>query len=251
MRKILTGIGILVVVIAVAFFFVWKNLDSIVKTAIETYGSEATQTAVHVRSVKLDLKDGRATITGLSVANPKGFTDPDIFKLGVISTKVDTSTINKNPIVIDEIHIGAPSVVYEINKAGVSNVDVLKKNLGVGAGGSKSASSGSSGEGRRMIIRRIVVDGTSAKVRIAALGGKELSVSLPTIVMTDVGKKSGGATATEVARQLSDRMLGNVKGAVTKIGVDRYLGKSADAIKAQMKNAGGAAGGMLKGLLGQ
>jgi hypothetical protein len=247
MKKALIAVGTLTVIVIVAFFFVWKNLDAIVKTAIETYGSEATKTAVHVAAVKLDLKDGQATITGLSVANPKGFTDPHIFELGRISTRVDTASINKNPIIIDEIHISAPAVVYEINRAGVSNVEVLKKNLGLGSGSQGS----SSGSERRMIIRKIIVDGSSAKVRIAALNQAQ-SVSLPRIVMTDVGAKSGGATAAEVARQLSDRMLANVKGSVAKIGVDKYLGKTADAVKAQMqKHVGGTAGGMLKGLLGQ
>ena len=139
-------------------------------------------------------------------------------------------------------------MVYEINKQGVSNVEVMKKNLGMGGGGSQGSGSGS---GRRMIIRKIIVDGTTAKVRIAALG-QEQSVSLPKIVMTDVGAKSGGATAAEVARQLSDTMLANVKSSVAKIGVDKYLGKTAEAVKAQMqKSVGGAAGGMLKGLLGK
>ena len=180
-----------------------------------------------------------------STALPCGSRIPS---LGRISTRVDTASINKNPIVIDEIHISAPSVVYEINKAGVSNVEVLKKNLGMGGGSSEASSSGN---GRRMIIRKIIVDGSSAKVRIAALG-QEQSVSLPRIVMTNVGAKSGGATAAEVARQLSDTMLANVKGSVAKIGVDKYLGKTADAVKAQMqKNVGGAAGDMLKGLLGK
>ena len=49
--------------------------------------------------------------------------------MGNITTRIDTSSINRNPIVIDEILISAPAVVYEINKAGLSNVDVLKKNL--------------------------------------------------------------------------------------------------------------------------
>jgi len=252
MKKALIALGTLIVIVIVAFFFVWKNLDSIVKTAIETYGSEATKTAVRVGAVKLDLKEGLATITNLSVANPKGFSGPHIFELGRISTRVDTASINKNPIIIDEIHISAPTVVYEINRSGVSNVEVLKKNLGMGGGSAEASSSGSSSDhGRKMIIRKIIVDGSSAKVRIAALN-QEQSVSLPRIVMTDVGAKSGGATAAEVARQLSDTMLANVKGSVAKIGVDKYLGKTADAVKAQMQqHVGGAAGGMLKGLLGK
>jgi len=257
MKKVLIGVAALLLLVIGGLVYMYMNLDAIVKSAIETYGSEATQTAVRVDEVKLELKDGKAKIAGLTVANPPGFTDPNIFELGAISTKVDTSTVAENPIVIDEIIIAAPAVVYEINKSGVSNVDVLKKNLAAGSGGGdkKTTAKEEKGEELKMIIRKIVVEGTSAKVRIAALGDKEQTVKLARIVMTDVGKKSGGATAAEVAKQLSDKMLANVKSSVTKIGVDKYLGKSADAFKSQMQQqmgTGGAekVGGALKGMFG-
>ncbi len=259
MKKLLVGLAALVVIVVAVMLFVWSNLDHIVKSAIQTYGSEATKTAVRVDTVKVDLRDGKATISGLTVANPPGFTDPNIFELGSISTKVDIASLNKNPIIIDEIHVNAPSVVYEIDKAGVANTDVLKKNLGAGGGGKEQAeSNGAKGEGLKMIIRKLVVEGSSAKVRIAALS-KDQTVKLPPIVMTDIGKKSGGATPAEVAKQVSDKMLANVKSAVTKIGVGQYLGKSADAVKSQMEEqlggtTGGAAekaGEALKGLFGK
>lgn len=264
MKKILIGAVALVVVIAGGLFYVWSNLDEIVKTAIETYGSETTHTPVKVATVKLDLKNGKAQITGLTVGNPKGFSDPNIFELGSISTSIDLSTLQQNPIVIDEIHIAAPKVVYEIDKAGTSNADEIKKNLGVGgssggsgdSGKSEAASSGGKDE-LKMIIRKLVVEGSSATVRVAALGHAN-NVKLPRIVMTDIGKKSGGATAAEVASQVSGKLLGNLQNSVASIGVDKYLGKSADAIKQQMQGAGGVAdkigneaGGALKGLLGQ
>ncbi|HKI59955.1 MAG TPA: hypothetical protein VKA23_02870 [Mariprofundaceae bacterium] len=262
MKKVLIGVAALLVVVVGGLVFVWSNLDSIVKNAIETYGSEATKTTVSVAEVKLTLENGEAKISGLKVGNPAGFTDPNIFELGMISTKIDTSTINQNPIIIDEIIISAPAVVYEINQSGLSNVDVLKKNLGSGSGGggkssAASESSGESGgEALKMIIRKLVVEGTSAKVRIAALGTKEQSVKLPRILLTDVGKKSGGATAAEVAQILSSKLIGNVKGSVGKLGVSQYLGKSAEDIKKQMmkqvapKSGGSNPADALKGLFG-
>ncbi|MDT8377145.1 MAG: hypothetical protein RQ867_10485 [Mariprofundaceae bacterium] len=262
MKKMLIGVVVLLVVAVGGLVYVWSNLDSIVKGAIETYGSEATKTAVSVAEVKLKLEAGEAKISGLKVGNPAGFTDPNIFELGMISTKIDTSTINQNPIIIDEIMISAPAVVYEINQSGVSNVDVLKKNLGAGSGGGgKSSVSSGGGEDLKMVIRKLVVEGTTAKVRIAALGNKEQSVKLPRIQLTDVGKKSNGATAAEVAQVLSSRLLANVKTSVGKLGVEQYIGKSADTFRKQvlekvapMGGAGGTpdkAGEALKGLFGK
>jgi len=264
MKKVLIGVVSLLVLVVGGLVFVWSNLDGIVKDAIQTYGTEATKTTVSVADVKLKLEAGQAEIRGLNVANPKGFSDPDIFKLGLIRAKIDVATVNQNPIIIDELIISNLAVIYEINKSGTSNVDMLKKNLGVGTGGKSASSDSGSGEELKMVIRKLVVEGTSAKVRIAALGNKEQSVKLPRIYLTDVGKKSGGVTAAEVAQILSSKLLGNVKGSVAKLGVGKYLGKSADLFKGGLNGAGklggnlggaasdmgGKAAGAVKGLFG-
>ncbi|HKI61996.1 MAG TPA: hypothetical protein VKA31_06860 [Mariprofundaceae bacterium] len=260
MKKVLIGVAAVLVVIVGGLIYVFSSLDSIVKDAIQTYGSQATKTTVSVDSVKITLKSGEGAIAGLNVGNAKGFTDPNIFQLGLISTKIDTSTVTENPVVIDELVIRDPAVFYEINSAGLSNIDALKKNLGLsGKQGSTAEEKEESGEAVKMIIRKLVVEGGKAKVLIAALGGKEQTVTLPAIRLTDIGKKSGGATAMEVAQILSNAMLKNVKGSVAKIGVNQYLGKSADAFKkGAMDKIGGTTGGSpadmggaLKGLLGK
>lgn len=230
MKKVLIGLAALAVIVIGTVLFLFSNLDGIVKNAIQTHGAQATKTTVSVADVKIKLAAGSAVINGLTIGNPTGFSDPNIFELGAIRSQIDISTVQQNPIVIDEIVISAPKVVYEINQAGLSNADVLKKNLRAGGGESSSASRGGD-EALKMIIKRLVVEGSSAKVRIAALGDKVQSVTLPRIVMRDVGKSSGGATAAAIAKQLSSRLLGNVKGAVGRLGVNRYLGQSADAFK--------------------
>ncbi|HCS13852.1 MAG: hypothetical protein COS82_04725 [Zetaproteobacteria bacterium CG06_land_8_20_14_3_00_59_53] len=266
MKKVLIGVAVLLLIVVGAVLYVGSNLDGIIKTAIETYGSKATQTQVSVADVKINLQDGAGSISGLNVGNPKGFTDANIFQLGAIRTKIDTKSLTGNPIVIDELVISAPQVFYEIDKSGASNVDALKRNLQASMPASSSeakAEKPAGGEEMKMVIRRLVVEGGQAGMRIAALGDKQQSVRLPRIELTDIGKKSGGATALEVAQLLSDAMLKNVKGAVMGAGVQQYLGKSVDELKQNLQKGaldklGGAAGGSgdqiggaLKGLMGK
>ena len=266
MNKIIMAIAAVLVLMIGAMAYIWSNLDGMVKDAIQTYGSEATQTEVRVGDVKLELEAGKASITGLTVANPVGFTDPNIFELGNIMTTIDTATIRQNLVVIDQLIIRSPLVVYEINQAGVSNVDVLKKNLATSPNKTSShqanASQTETGDQIKMIIRKLVIEGGKAKVRIAALGKAEQTVNLPRIQLTDVGKKNGGVTAAELAQILSSKLLGNVKNSVASLDVSKYMGKSADAFKkAAMQQAGtvkdsmggaaGAVGDGLKGLFGK
>ncbi len=257
MKKLLIAVGVLLVLMAGALVYVYSSLDSIVKDAIETYGSAATKTEVRVASVRIKLESGEGSIAGLAVGNPKGFRDTNLFQLGEISTKIDTASITKNPIIIDELVIREPAVFYEINRDGLSNVDALKKNLGLSSGEKSAAGEDKGGEARKMIIRKLVVEGGKARVSIAALGDREQSVTLPPIRLTDVGKKSGGATAMELAQILSRAMLKNVQGAVARAGVNQYLGKSLEQLKkGGLKSLGGSqapadVGGAIKGLLGR
>jgi len=251
MKKVLIGVGGLVAVIVVVLVVVWSSLDGIVKSAIETYGSEVTQTKVSVADVKLSLGSGEGSISGLNIGNPAGFSDPNLFKLGKISVKIDTNTVTQNPVVIDEVIIQSPSVSYEINKSGASNAEILKKNVaeatgGGGSSGSSSAASEPSGEEVKLIIRKLVIEGGKAKVKIAALGGLEQSVNIPRIQLKDIGKKSNGASAAEIAEQVSKSMLNGVTSAVSSLGVGKYIGKSAD----MFKDAAGKVGGVVSGAAG-
>lgn len=249
MKKLLIAVAVLLIAIAGALVYVYSSLDTIVKHAIESYGSEATKTAVHVQDVRLKLDQGEGAISGLSVGNPAGFNYANIFELGGISMRIDTSSVTKNPVIIEELSISSPAVFYEINEKGLSNVDALKKNLGAGSGRDAEKKSERSGESLRMIVRRLVVDGGKAKLRIAALGGRERQVKLPKILLTDIGKKSGGATAAELAQILSRELLKHAQASVAKAGMSQYLGKPLDQLK-QGGNVPVDIGGALKALPG-
>jgi len=260
MKKTLIAVGVVLLVVVGALIFAWSSMDGIVKTAIETFGSEATQTQVTVAKVKIKLQDGSGSISGLNVGNPEGFTDKNIFQLGAISTKIDTSTVTQNPVVIDEVIISSPKVFYEIDASGASNLDALKRNLEALSSPSSApaAENSKGGDEIKVVIRRLIVEGGEAKMRIAALGGKQMTVSLPRIEMKDIGKESGGASPLDVAKELTGSMVKNVQGAVMGGGANKYLGKSMDALGDVGSAVGGAAGsagdqigGAVKGLFGK
>ena len=43
MKKILIGLAVVVLIIAGGLFYVWQNLGSLIKTAVEDAGSRTTQ----------------------------------------------------------------------------------------------------------------------------------------------------------------------------------------------------------------
>lgn len=256
MKKVLIGVGVLVVALGILLWRVYANLDIIVARFIEDVGSEVTQTPVRVVGVNLDLKNGRAGVSQLSVASPEGFGSPHIFTLDLLSVAIDMGSLGSNPVIIDEILVREANVTYEINRQGTSNLDVLRKNV---AGYSASRDSGSptaaptqgpdgQDEEIRLIIRKLHFEGGELNASSALRPDKPVKTRLPAFTMSDIGQSSGGATSSRIAQEVLNRLARQAADAARKAGVDRLtddLGEKA------AEKLGDKAGGALKGLLGE
>jgi hypothetical protein len=281
LKKILIGVAALVVVLVVAvgggLYYVYSNLDSIVKAAIEAYGGDATQTKVSVKDVKLSLTSGEGTISGLIVGNPKGFSTPESLSLGTVSVKVDTASITKMasdpkaPVVIKEVVIAAPNVTYE-RGASTGNLETIQQNVqryaGLSqpaAGGqtpapSKPAASKPAGGDKaepKFIIENLYVRDGKIAISHTALQGRTLSSGLPTIHLTDIGKDKGGATPAEIAEKVVGAITQQAS-KVASIDLDKALGQLKGAVGQQLQGVGGQVqqnvpgkvGDQLQGILG-
>jgi len=213
-----------VLFLAAGLAFLFTNLDWIVKNAIERFGSQATGTRVRVDRVALRPVQGKGAIEGLTVANPRGYSAPHVISLGAISVRLEPRAIASNPVVIEDIRITSPLVVYEMNEARVANVDVLKKQLGAGQPGKPVAGSkkATKDAGKRLRIRHLTIENAKVAVRIAALGEKPRIVALSRLEMTDIGGKNG-APPEEVAKQIVAAILSEVSKEVGKAGASRLL----------------------------
>ena len=223
-RKLLIFFTGALLLLSAVLLSLWTNLDWLVKSAIERYGSQATGTRVRVAGVDLRPLQGKGTIEGLTVANPRGYSAPHILSLGGISVRLEPRTAAANPVVIDDIRIAAPVVVYEMNDDGVANIDALKKNLGAGHPAKTAAADKKGGreKSRLLRIRRLVIEHATVNVRIAALGDKPRSLTLSRIEMADIGGKNG-APPDDVATQIVTALLSEVSKEIGKAGASRLL----------------------------
>lgn len=237
MKKVILGLVLLITIaITVSVYYVLTNLDSLVEAAIEKYGSEATQTSVLVDSVKINLTDGAAGIIGLTIANPDGYTKPHVFSLGEIRAGIDLQSLQEEPYIIDEITVLAPQVFVEINEANNTNLNDLKKNLAAGSTvatqDEKPQTTDGSAKQPRLIIRRVTFADGNIQAKVAALDNKELQVKLPGLDMTNLGG-SNGATASELASEILNRLTDRATEIVKKDIIDAELNKLKE--KAQKK----------------
>lgn len=218
----------LILVIAGTAVYVLTNLNSIVKSAIEKYGSQATKTAVRVSSVKIKLRNGEGAVLGLKVANPSGYSFPSIITLDNIAVRIEVNSVTTKPVVIDNILISGPEVFYEMTENGTANVDVLKKNLTHSDSPSEEQPQKSSKDKEtKLTVRKLVFEKGKVHVRIAKLADKPYTVELPRLELTDVGKH-GGATPAEIARIMLTSLAEETAKAVARTQGERLLHKGAE-----------------------
>ncbi|CAA7617066.1 conserved hypothetical protein [Candidatus Terasakiella magnetica] len=271
MKKLLVIGGVALTVIVGGVVFLLSTADTFIKKIIEDVGSQAAGVKVSVGAVKISLSDGKGTISGLTVANPPGFSNDPAFKLGEISLTLDTGSLTKNPIVVKEILVAAPAVAYELGSGG-SNLDVLQKNVQAFAakqGGGKTADKSSEksaekpaadkgGEAKKLVIDRLAITGGQVKLAAGGIPGANTTAKLGDIVLTGIGKDSGGASAAQVAQKVLDSLvngairsgasLSNMVGTMADKAKTMVPGDMADKAKALIP---GDAAGAVKGLLGK
>lgn len=189
---------LVVVLIAVGTGYVYVNSGAIVKSFIEAQGSAATGVRVSVESVELNVLNGEATLRGLRVGNPEGFSAAAALSVDVISVGLDANTISKDVMRLTKIYVENPVLIYE-TVDGVSNFHVIRQS----AQSANPPSSNDEAEVQKFIVDLIeFTSGTLNAVGVSP-SGEELNTALPGFSIKDMGKAEGGLPAATIASRIA------------------------------------------------
>ncbi|MEW6721357.1 MAG: hypothetical protein AB1346_12980 [Thermodesulfobacteriota bacterium] len=238
-RKVLIGLAVVAALAAAGAYFLVSGLDRIVADAIEKYGSEATGTKVEVGSVRIRLRAGEASIGELRVGNPEGFSASDAIRLGGITVVLDAGSVTEDILVIEKVRIRGPRVSYEIDDTGRSNIDRIRENVGKSRGRENSGGDGTDGNGKKVIIRSLVIEDGEVSIRAAALSGKPRVAAIPAIELKNLGGK-GGDSPGAIARQVVGSLANRSAAAAVNTGIGKELEKAAEGARKTLREAGDA-----------
>ena len=213
-KTLLVGVAILLIVLGGAAYWLYSSLDSIVKTAIEKYGSEITQVAVSVNAVALSPTDGKGEVKGLRGGNPKGFRTPHAVSVGAIELAVAPASLTGDVVLIRKIAIASPRISYEAGSGDKSNFDVIQQNVDRSLGKGKKEKDKSSPE-QKMIVEHLLIRDIKVTYSPILLEGKGFEISLPDIELRDIGKAKGGVTSGELVKVVTDALMTRMTRAIT------------------------------------
>jgi len=249
MKKwIFIGLGAIVVVLIVVVVVGLSKLGPLVKMAVNKYGPKITGTELRVDDVGISIFSAEAKLKKFFLGNPTGLKSPSAMKVGSIYVDVDEGSITKDTIIINKVEVAGPEITYE--KRGKSDnfqsiLSNVQKNVPKGKTAKKEPAQ--EGPGKKLIINDFLI--TSGKVNLevempgGVLGDQGIKADLPDIHLKDIGKKKGGASAAEVAKEIIAALYGKIQSPMVMGALNDQLKKlSGVGIEEIGKAAKGAAG---------
>ena len=250
MKKWIIRIGLVAVVLIIAaVVVVFLSLNTIVKKGVETVGPQLTKVEIKLGSANISPLSGSGQLHELFVGNPDGFKTPSAIKVGDIKVAVDIGSVMSDTIKIKEIKISAPEITLDGGLSG-NNISKILDNVNAATAGAEPAAktdSSAKKSEKKFYVQDVLVEGGNINLSTSLLGGKELTVPLPTLHLQNIGTENLGVTAGELVQQILKPLLTSI----TKAAADGVtdLGKNIPNVKGagdELKKVTGGLKGLFK-----
>lgn len=230
--KIIIAVILLIAVIAgLGTWWLATNVDRLVGEVVTETTEELLDTSVKVDKVEVDLVRGSATITGLRVANPPGYSGSPALLFGAIEVGINLRSLREEVLVIQQVRVTNLDVSFELNDQGVSNISVLEANL-------ERATPDADADQGLLIIEQAEFRGGTITATAMSHPDQDLAFAFPAVSFTGLGAPGGataGALGDEIAAVLMDRIIDAAAragvGSVLEIQKERAIEKATEKLR--------------------
>ncbi len=210
MKKVLIALAVVVVLLGGAAFWAYHSIDFVVKVVLEYYGPQVLGVSVDVKDVSISPKDGRGSLRGVEIGNAAGFSAPRAARFGEIRVALDPATVTGPVVVIRELTVLAPVVVYE-RGAKSTNLEAIQKRIDAYVKSSVPAADKGAARprpaARRFIVERLTIRSARVTMTNPALRGQGIEFDIPDIHLRDVGRRQNGLRASEIANLVATTLI--------------------------------------------
>lgn len=212
LKILLVVVAVVVLLLAIGVFFVLSNLDGLIKTAIETKGTELLQTEVRVQDVQFELTQGRGVIRGLVIRNPEGFSQPTLFELDKTVLQVAPHSLAGPVYYIEEFTVDGATLTVEHLSGKTTNLDVLRNALQSQRSAAPSEPATAEASEPRFAIKQLNFVNTTIQWFSPYTDNR--SMDLRDISQTGIGDPQQGLTAKELGLAVLQPLLDEAKAKV-------------------------------------
>ena len=183
---------ILVIVITVVAlgYFVFSSIDKIAKSAVEYGGTYATQVDTTVETMDVAITKGTVEMSGLTLANPAGFTTDHFFTLATTNASFDLESLQAEKYIIPSVNLKGIDVILDKGNT-PSNYNTILNSLKRFESG-EAAPADNTKKGKDVIIKSLVIEDINIHLAnmpgVSLLAG-EVAINIPMIELQNIGEE--------------------------------------------------------------
>ncbi len=191
-RLVLICISVVILAIVLVHLFVGRAL----KFGVETAGRRAMGVPVTVKKASLSVLRGNVSFRNLDIANPPGYTEPDLMSMDQVNVSANIASLLGDPAAIKRIDLDGVTIVIE-QKDLTNNLQQVLNNLADGQANDKKADKDADKdadetEAKNLRIDVLEIRNVKVQVKLLPLPGRALGarLNLAPIRMTRLGTDS-------------------------------------------------------------
>jgi hypothetical protein len=196
------GLILMIIILAMIAWAVATGFDRGVATAIERSAERRLGVPVEVAAADTGLMSEQLQISGLRIANPEGFEQPDFLTLGQGRIQVSARSLMGDQAQIHEIALHDIDLVLARSEDGRINYRVIMENLDQASPDPATEEAGTRFEIARLLIRDVDIAFTG----IPVVGDQGMHIEQ--IEVTEIGDDlSSGDIAALVVREILEEVV--------------------------------------------
>ncbi len=211
-KAIKFGLGGILAILIIGFLVLTMSVDSIVKTGIESVGSEMTGTTVTVERVSISPFSGSGTISGFRVENPEGFEKEYAMEVDDFSIELNIRSLFTDEMVVHNIEVVSPSIYVE-QKMPENNLRTIMNNI-------ESLSSGEASE-KALVIEHFIMTEGSADLYTEIGGERSARVEIAQIELNDLGRGGAKQAVEDVIQEIAENVVDQSMRAAAESGSEQ------------------------------
>jgi hypothetical protein len=197
-------IVIIIIVVTGAFFYV----DSITQKAIEQGGEMALGVPTTLKDVHVSIWGGEASLNGLRIANPPGFTAETFMDLGHGDVAVSLGSLLEDTVKVPVIRLRHIRINLEQNDKKNNMEPLLARAKGMSGQQGKPAAQPATEEGKKFIVEYFSLDDVQINANLNLLGQtSSVSLVLPKIELRNLGANEQGLPMSELVQKVVQAVL--------------------------------------------
>ena len=214
MRKLLKFLFWIVLILIVAIITIYLTAGIWIRSVVSTVVPQITQTEASLDDADISIFKGKLALKGFRIANPTGFSEPNVFEFKEILVHFEPTSLFQDKIIINEIKIDGTKIDAELAKNGNINLMLLNNNIQsylgspvptqMGVKETPKVAKTESSSNKTVLIKDLQILDSSLKLTLLS-NTKE--IKLPTIHEKNIGEKNKTTIEKAIADIFSELLM--------------------------------------------